>query len=71
MQVNITHIIRDSIFNNQVRRFQYLSIQNSLGVSRIKAKELFFAFLYRAQEDMLQQIAAAPDRLDIVNGVKQ
>lgn len=40
---------------------QISAIKNILGVSREKAKELMFSFLYNAQDDFLLKLANKPD----------
>lgn len=46
----ITTVIRDAIIYNHERENQYTEIQEILCVSRSKAKQLFFCFLYKADE---------------------
>ncbi|WWV91946.1 hypothetical protein [Escherichia phage PJNS034] len=57
MKVSIDYIIRSAILKHGERKWALLEIQHSLGVSRTRAKELFFAFTYHANEENLQRIA--------------
>lgn len=49
----ITVAIRNAIINNPDRQGQLEDIMSSVGCERHKAKELYYAFLYRADEDYL------------------
>lgn len=52
----ITEIIREAIIENLDRGNQFDEIQEKLGCSRQTAKSLFYAFIYYAKEDHLQDI---------------
>lgn len=52
----ITTAIRNAIINNTNREEQFEEISFSVGCDREKAKELFFAFIYRANEEYLVYI---------------
>lgn len=52
----ITVAIRDAIINRDDRDGQLQEIMCSVGCERHKAKELYFAFIYRAEEDFLVHI---------------
>jgi len=49
----ITIAIRNAIINNHNRQDQIGDIMSSVDCSRVKAKELYFAFIYRATEEYL------------------
>lgn len=49
----ITVAIRNAIINNHNRQDQIGDIMSSVDCSRVKAKELYFAFIYQANEEYL------------------
>lgn len=52
----ITNIIREAIINNHERENQFNEIREGLLIDRNKAKQLFYAFLYYADEEYLDEI---------------
>lgn len=52
----ITTAIRNAIINHDDRNGQLQEIMCSVGCERHKAKELIYAFIYRAEEDFLVHI---------------
>lgn len=60
-KISIRAIIRNAIINNEVRTYQYQEIQEALGCSRNKAKQLYFAFLYNAEDTFLRKKLTEPD----------
>ena len=62
--INITSTIRTAIINNPHRADVLGEIEDVLGVARIKAKRLLFAFVYGADEEYLHAIATGPEISD-------
>lgn len=61
MKLSIRAVIREAMIVHKERDMQISMINNVLGVSRQKAKELMFSFLYNAQDDFLLKLANKPD----------
>lgn len=57
MKFSIRAVVREAIINNDSRTLQLFFITSILGVTRDRAKELLFAFLYNAEEEFLLKIA--------------
>lgn len=61
MKLSIRAVIREALIVHESRNLQISMIKNILGVSRIKAKELLFSFLYNAEDSHLMKIAQKED----------
>lgn len=60
-KISIRAVIRNAIINNRVRQYQYVEIMQVLGCSRNKAKQLYYAFLYNAEDAFLRKKLSEPD----------
>lgn len=60
-KISIRAIIRNAIIHNEVRTYQFQEIQIALGCSRHKAKQLYYAFLYNAEEKFLRKKLSETD----------
>ena len=56
MSISLTAIIRNAVIHNEERKHQLIEIKNVVGCSRSKAKELYFAFLYKAGDSYLEKL---------------
>lgn len=54
--MSLIKTIREAIVNNTVRTYQFDAIARDAKCSRQVAKQLYFAFLYYATEDYLQDL---------------
>jgi len=57
MKVSIRAVVREALINHVSRPAQLFFIMKILGVSKDKAKELLFAFLYNAEDEYLMSLA--------------
>ena len=60
-KISIRAIIRNAIINNEVRKYQFMEIMQVLGCSRNRAKQLYYAFLYNAEDAFLRKKLSEPD----------
>lgn len=56
MEKPITNVIREAILNNPEREGQFAEIGRNLACSRNKSKQLFFAFLWQAEEPYFERM---------------
>lgn len=52
----ITNVIREAILNHRERENTFNEIRSELCVTRNKAKELYYAFIWYANENYLTQL---------------
>lgn len=68
MKLSIRAVIREAVINYDSRSAQLMSIKSILGVSRDRAKDLLYAFLYNAEEEFLLHIALNGRERAVTNG---